>query len=1307
MEGNEQKQKPCPSSSSSVFKDLSNFQTPKRQLPHHHHHHHHHRNLTSPSLKFFTASKQATTTPLSSSSAFRSRTTRKLSSSAAATARKLKAFELDQSLSSRKAQLHKQKSLKSLANSLSTWLNFLFQNPTACHLTTLPEKCPDSTTPVRLGKRDAPGDDPWRSPKRTRDLTWRHGEEDGDGDGNGWFSSSRHYAKLSNSLNDVCSFDDLKQRMKVYLSLGSCKEVFDVMTRVVKSIDEGRLKMKPHCPIVTDVGMREKAIQILMSYNPTWLRIGLHIILGGDSLLPVEGDVNSSDQDIAFLKMVIEKQFFSHAGLAKAFAYNRMVEGLYRPGYYESLGNIILKRFLLLALVLDRAKSSSSLPLKYGIDGTDGGSPLLFVTQSSIKSSSQMVNDFLPSEVMHGEGNLLAHLVIVGYKLSYEQCALVDYDFRVVDIFTDLQDGIRLCRAIQLLQNDSSILTKMALPSDTRKKNLTNCALALQYLKTAGMALNDEDGMTILAEDIADGDKELTVSLLWNIFVHLQLPLLLNKTILAEEILKVRGGIEDQQKSSSSGALPLELLLNWIQAVCDKYDYNIDNFSSLVDGKAIWCLLDYYFRKELLCPHSLKVLQTSEILEHNGAINEKSVVVLLVLLASQLTMKKKMDQLNFHKLLCRNCRIPEARHSSLVKCSDHSKQEFDKEEIDGLNAEDAARKFMAIKAWWQDMAERNNKFVTKPAISALQCKSTSKSSINIQRENAAILIQSYFRRSIEHGHFWKMKSAISFLRNILRAWLLVKHSSLAYESCGITVRGLPHDMWKQPETVRRFVKFIADRHGFVKLRKSVLLIQKAARIWMACRRQNESIRSREINSAAIVVQKFYRGWAARSKCKVSQMDNAKTKHQHAAATKIQSHFRGWLLRKQFVNLERAITTIQCAFRCLRCCRNFRKYRITSRSAIIIQSHVRGWIARKEVGRQRYLIVVLQGCCRGWLRRREFLLQQEAATEIQRAIRCINCWKAFHSYKHAAIEIQRFVRGQITRKKLLGASETSNTFSQGWELKVMLSSVLKLQRWWRGIVLRKLRAKAAIVIQSYVRGWIGRQKASRERQRVVVLQSYWKGYLARKELRGRLLDLRLRIEKSAKNVDDSMRLINRLIVALSELSTMKSVSGILHTCATLDMATEHSQKCCEKLVAAGAVEHLLKLIRSVSRSIPDQEVLKHALSALRNLARYPHLIEVLIDSHESVQTLLWEVVRNKEEGYFLALDVLKKMCSNKKGVEAVKKSPALLKRLHSLVEELTRKGNLAKKNPKGVAGRENIDRRLREAAQLLKLITSSR
>lgn len=113
---------------------------------------------------------------------------------------------------------------------------------------------------------------------------------------------------------------------------------------------------------------------------------------------------------------------------------------------------------------------------------------------------------------------------------------------------------------------------KMVVPSDNRKKNLANCRVALQYLKEAGVPLKDDEAMMITGEDVADGDRELTISLLWNIFVHLQvsfscfptpfvwqiaahvfrfslfmllglwqLPLLINGRLLTEEIYKVQG----------------------------------------------------------------------------------------------------------------------------------------------------------------------------------------------------------------------------------------------------------------------------------------------------------------------------------------------------------------------------------------------------------------------------------------------------------------------------------------------------------------------------------------------------------------------------------------------------------------------------------------------------------------------------------------------------------------------------------------------------------------------------------------------
>lgn len=48
----------------------------------------------------------------------------------------------------------------------------------------------------------------------------------------------------------------------------------------------------------------------------------------------------------------------------------------------------------------------------------------------------------------------------------------------------------------------------------------------------------------------------------------------------------------------------------------------------------------------------------------------------------------------------------------------------------------------------------------------------------------------------------------------------------------------------------------------------------------------------------------------------------------------------------------------------------------------------------------------------------------------------------------------------------------------------------------------------------------------------------------------LFDLRARMLKSAANVSNSPRLMERLVAALTELQSMKKVSSILQTCATL-------------------------------------------------------------------------------------------------------------------------------------------------------------
>jgi hypothetical protein len=60
----------------------------------------------------------------------------------------------------------------------------------------------------------------------------------------------------------------------------------------------------------------------------------------------------------------------------------------------------------------------------------------------------------------------------------------------------------------------------------------------------------------------------------------------------------------------------------------------------------------------------------------------------------------------------------------------------------------------------------------------------------------------------------------------------------------------------------------------------------------------------------------------------------------------------------------------------------------------------------------------------------------------------------------------------------------------FQLEAFISAVVKLQRWWKGLLLLKLRIRSAIIIQSCTRGWIARRKATVETHRINVMEVWF-------------------------------------------------------------------------------------------------------------------------------------------------------------------------------------------------------------------------
>ncbi|XP_062190607.1 uncharacterized protein LOC133893568 isoform X2 [Phragmites australis] len=1324
--------------------------------------------------------------------------------------RRLRALEADQLRSARRAESGGERALRTFAASASSWLSLLLRDPSACGCS--PATGSAASQPCAAGKRDALDGERangGRSPKRRRGGDLRGERRKG--------MTPVMAAALRDSLREACSLDDVTERMGRHMSKDACEEVLVMMYQICKNIDEGRLKMKAHCPLVTDLRLKEKAIRIFMCYNPEWLRIGLHIVLGGDSLLP--NGSGKKDKEVPFLKLILEKQMFGQIMTAKSSAHNKVAQGLHRQGYSEPLGNIILKRIFLLVAALDRAKIESALPGETGIDGLDGGSPLLFYHQDQIKSSRQIIQESL-GEAMHGEGDLLIHLATMGYKLSYQQPALSEYDFTIRSLFEDLQDGIIICRVVQLLLSDASIILKVTAPSDTHKKKLHNCTVAIQYIKQAGVPLSDSDGVTISAEDIATGDKELILSLLWNVFIHMQLPLLANTTSLAQEVTRLKVLTEQLISESKSH---IGLLYDWVQVICSKNGMKVE-IPSQFDRRALNCLINYYLdidiiplkdtlsgcRKELFTSHELdtitdiascpsskmgKVLAdflqdipASSILADDVLFDEKSAILLLAFLSSYLTNDKRLDQLKNFINMRLDHQSPETKISARCRCRGEDDVKY-------------------------QSPRTNNKDGS---------------------EWAATIIQTHARSIIAKNKYCKRKKAIFILQGALRAWsaVIMKRN----RSCLAIAASTP---WKAHGNYNRHFVFIIERRRFVQMRKSSIMIQQAVRIWIRGRKShdnNEPFKRHEfletttpsetnciapapleqrsgqdktiasatpsqhcervdtlrasaaphlcfdaidcldsatplqlsdkpsnpvtsaiqlcksgrdcIDRPSPLLSMFESSRISTVSCQLCEVETSNVvsatklvceddvdcggkilsrtffKHEQpvstwidfpvfkevvavqriqsayrrflhnrnlrvAATIKIQSHWRGLSVRKCFTRQVQAIIAIQTSTRLFLYHRAFQRRRL---AAILIQQVVRGWLARKRLlgsslQTYRRLCVLDQSQHKKCHQSLELKIVLHSVLRLQR------WWRKFllhQSIRTSVISIQSFVRGWLARK----------------QLNRVFCCINIIQRWWRKHLFLESRKKSVIVIQAHFRGWIARQAAIRNRKRITTIQSYVKAYLVRKASKQEVTDIRSRLLKSSAQVDDSMRLINRLVAALSQLLRCRSISSIRQTCATLSTATEYSEKCCETLVNAGAVDILLKQIHLLNRGIPDQEVLKQVLLSLRNIAHYPnHLRMVLVNNPESVEIIFHELLRNKKDGFFIAADILKKFCESKEGHETARTLQYHTRRLRNLVQDLEKKVELDKRNGRTGAVKENNLRRLGEAATLYNLLTS--
>lgn len=181
--------------------------------------------------------------------------------------------------------------------------------------------------------------------------------------------------------------------------------------------------------------------------------------------------------------------------------------------------------------------------------------------------------------------------------------------------------------------------------------------------------------------------------------------------------------------------------------------------------------------------------------------------------------------------------------------------------------------------------------------------------------------------------------------------------------------------------------FVSDRHEFIKVKNSALLIQRTVRNWIAQKQQEEEIRSPLMVSIHLdhgtIAQQYLAGFSldmslnlykgvsfqVMQEIAAKQIQFAWRNHYHqnfchSSATRIQCWLRGWLSRKEYNKQKGAALTIQCNYRRYRSWKSLEQAIVINNSALVIQSHARGWIARRSYRRFQSIIVQIQVCILG-------------------------------------------------------------------------------------------------------------------------------------------------------------------------------------------------------------------------------------------------------------------------------------------------------------------------------------------------------
>ncbi|OAG02507.1 uncharacterized protein CC84DRAFT_1150375 [Paraphaeosphaeria sporulosa] len=434
------------------------------------------------------------------------------------------------------------------------------------------------------------------------------------------------------------SMPSLHKRLQASLQYGALSIPKDLLAQTLRLKD--------------DVGLRKKFLNLwVKSYDLTSLRAAAETIIGRQLNVPSRLSSGSTSSDDGSRLMRAERRAienFLDAFLIRNEDAVRVKSGMgsiasiARSDLGDDFGSQAWSwrrtalRSLMLVYLLDKAKNANLL------------SGCLFQSTSTYKTSTDVLHA-LASLLLPSHGDITRPLGHLNYKVSHVQYPLQEYTYHIDNIAIDLRDGVVLTRLVELLiyppptltaqredtvtitmptgdvltsavdftSKESWVLSQhLKFPSIGRAQKLYNVQVALAALDgVRGLPIQVVGGMT--PEDIVDGHRERTLSLLWSLIGKHGLGTLVNWTQLTKEIERFRDAwysrrdnygqrdLDSEDDEPTSELTGLEhhkrLLLSWARCAARTYGLRVTNLTtSFSNPKVLEAIVDTYLPCTLL-----------------------------------------------------------------------------------------------------------------------------------------------------------------------------------------------------------------------------------------------------------------------------------------------------------------------------------------------------------------------------------------------------------------------------------------------------------------------------------------------------------------------------------------------------------------------------------------------------------------------------------------------------------------------------------------------------------------------------------